>query len=95
MEKLNEGDVFELVLDYLSTKGFAETERTLRKEKDSGGVSPPHAGGNTHIAWGPGHCDVSASRSEKFVSHQEPSHLPQSLRGQQRARTPDTTASLP
>eukprot|EP00953_Heterococcus_sp_UTEX-ZZ885_P012940 7394-Heterococcus_DN1.PRE.2 len=33
MEKLNEGDVFELVLDYLSTKGFTETERTLRKEK--------------------------------------------------------------
>jgi hypothetical protein len=36
MEKLNEGDVFELVLDYLSTKGFTETERTLRKEKTNG-----------------------------------------------------------
>lgn len=36
MEKLNEGDVFELVLDYLSTKGFKETESTLRKEKSQG-----------------------------------------------------------
>ncbi|KAG5176022.1 cystathionine beta-lyase [Tribonema minus] len=33
MEKLNEGDVLELVLEYLNTKGFTQAEQALRKEQ--------------------------------------------------------------
>lgn len=37
MEKLNEGDVLELVIDYLKTKGYSAAEQALRKEKGLGG----------------------------------------------------------
>lgn len=38
-EKLNEGDVLNLVLDYLATKGFVEAEQTLRQSLSASGNS--------------------------------------------------------
>lgn len=35
-DKLNEGDVLNLVLDYLATKGFVEAEQTLRQSVSLG-----------------------------------------------------------
>ncbi|KAG5184537.1 cystathionine beta-lyase [Tribonema minus] len=40
MEKLNEGDVLELVIDYLATKGFTQAEQALRKERSGNAALP-------------------------------------------------------
>lgn len=39
-DRLDEGDVLNLVLDYLATKGFVEAEKTLRQSVSAAEGSP-------------------------------------------------------
>lgn len=45
-DKLDDGDVLNLVLDYLATKGFVEAEKTLRQSVTADGGSPKHHSSN-------------------------------------------------
>lgn len=51
MPDLKESDVLELVLDYLATKGFKESERVLRQEKQRTSGARQATGQQKCLTW--------------------------------------------